>query len=133
MTEGTVGVIVDPTFGERLRDLPAEMPVWVRDTPINRDFVKQCRLPSVEARAVRSITSFVSRADASPEQACIGILQAVDMHHNQWAQQPPYSAVAVFGTHPTAPLRAALADYGLVVVDECDTHFVARKAPGGEE
>jgi hypothetical protein len=32
----TVHVIVDPVFGERLRELPVGEPVWIAETKINR-------------------------------------------------------------------------------------------------
>jgi hypothetical protein len=32
----TVHVIVDPEFGERLREIPTGEPVWIADTEVNR-------------------------------------------------------------------------------------------------
>ncbi len=128
----TVAIVVDPAFGERIRALAPEMPVWVVDTPVNRAAAQRFRPNGPDHGARRDITTFIARAGESPEDACMGILPTVDLHHNDLSQSSPYSAVEVFGASPTLELRAALEKLGLVVVEESGSYFVARQRGRGD-
>lgn len=91
----TVAIVVDPAFGDQVRALPHEMPVWIVDTPTNRDVARRFWPNGPESGTRSSVSTFVSAAGESPEAACVRILPTVDMHHNELAPCPPYSAVQV--------------------------------------
>jgi hypothetical protein len=122
----TVAIVVDPAFGDQIRDLPPQMPVWVLDTPINRQAAHRFWPDGAEASSGRNITTFIG-GDESAEDSCIRILPTVDTHHNALAQKPPYSAIEVFGARLTTELRRALEEYGFLVVQADDSHFIARE------
>jgi hypothetical protein len=128
---GTVSVVVDCCFGERLVELVSSgNPLWVLDTADNRLFLEDLRPPNEPPRAQGGVTTFTASSTESPEQAFIRILPAVDMHHNDLAGDPPYSAVEVFGAQATEAVREALRDFDLSIVEEADSHFRA-EAKGG--
>ena len=127
----TVVIVVDPAFGERIRALAPEIPVWVVDTPVNRAAAQRFWPNGPEHGTRVDITTFIARAGESPERVCMGVLPTVDLHHNELSQSPPYSAVEVHGASPTPELQAALEELGLVVVEKCGAHFVARRRESG--
>jgi hypothetical protein len=127
-----VGIVVDLAFGERFQGLPAEMPIWVIDTVANRGAMTECRSGGASVGS-RSITTFVSLPNETPEEACERILSAVDTHHNALSQNPAYLGIEVFGARPTAALRQALGAYGLTVVEETEVRFVAQRPGWAQE
>ena len=100
--------------------------------PTNRIAVESHRTTSVETRLY--ITTFRVREGDDPEQVLIRVLPAVDRHHNELAQDPPYSVVSVFGTTATDEVRVALSEYGFVVSEQSCAHFLAKlRQEAGEQ
>jgi len=124
----TVGLVVDPEYGERLGALAARMPVWIADTPTNRRAAEALRrgapadLSHAEAGAV---TTFRVAAEDSAAARVLGILGMVDLHHGAYSHVPPYGALEVIGAEPTPELRAALAEYGLTELEPRAGGFLA--------
>ena len=104
--EGLVYIVVDPSFGDRLQVLAGQA-VWIADTPGNRAAVTQVRASGA------SVTTFKVREGDSAESWCEAIVGVVDLHHGQYSQVPPYSAVQVIGASPESDLVALFAEYGL--------------------
>jgi hypothetical protein len=49
----------------------------------------------------------------------------VDGHHNEFAGDPTYTALEVFGTTVTSLVRRALKEFDFKVVEEDGSHFRA--------
>jgi hypothetical protein len=111
-----VAVVVDPAFGERLRELPPGVPVWVADTPANRAAAQRLWRGRRERTHLDGVTTFEVEPGRTPAEWCAAVLGQVDLHHGEYSHAPPYAAVEVIGAEPTAELRAALAQYGLTEV-----------------
>jgi hypothetical protein len=107
-----VAIVVDPDFGG-LAELAARVHVWIWATDANRRAVDTYRRghsssgPSLE----RSVTAF--RGQETPEDSFLGILGTVDLHHGEYSHVPPWDGLEVHGVPVTAPVRAALAEYGV--------------------
>ena len=122
----TVGIVVDPSFGERLANLAAEMPVWIADTPGNRVAVE--RQWRVTPRPWHlGVTTFKVNADGASELWCADILSDVDLHHGLDSQDPPYSVVEVFGTLLTEKLATEFNSLGFATFEERHDGFRARR------
>ena len=119
-----VGLVVNPDFGDRIREMAARVPVWVLDTPMNRKAVLALRASGVAGSA--SVTTFQSAAE-NPEDACIQILPAIDLHHGKQSQDPPYLAVEVIGARPTEALRQALQGLALTIIAPHEDGFMASR------
>lgn len=118
-----VHVIVAPEYGERLRDLPGDEAIWVADTATNHPVIK-----SIWAtHSVDRITSFQVPADKTPEDWLLGVLDSVDVHHNEYSQTPPYSTLRVTGTVLTPRIRVKLESYQFVEFEDSPEGFVAYK------
>jgi hypothetical protein len=130
--QGTVAIVVDCCFGERLVELVSSgTPVWVLDTADNRLFLEDHDPSGQPPPGPGRVTTFTASFKESPEEAFIRILPAVDLHHNELAGDPPYSAVEVFGVGATEAVREALGNFDLTVVEEAVSHFRAEVRPQG--
>jgi len=75
----------------------------------------------------RSISTFVDGPSDSAEDLLIGLLPTIDLHHGEYSQDPPYSAMQVFGVTATRQIREALEEYNLVVANETPHEFSATR------
>src|SRR5260221_256515 len=73
------------------------------------------------------ITSFKVAPDKTPEDWLLDILDAVELHHGEHSQSPPYSVLRVVGTPLSPRLREELGEYGFVRFEDSADGFVAHK------
>jgi hypothetical protein len=121
-TDAVVAVVLDPAFGDRLREVAARCPVWIVPSPENRRVVEELwqeRKGSPEAPMVTIWTVAPS--------GWLGILENIEVHHGEWSQIPPVNGLEVFGATPNDEIRRALREYGYQVVEERDGGFTARR------
>jgi hypothetical protein len=104
-SEYTVGIVVDPTFGERIHTLAPKMPLWIVDTPINRAAAESHWRQQPED----SVTTFKVNPGASPEDWCAGVLGTVIEHHGDYSHDPPVSSLEIIGAQPVGSLVATFA------------------------
>lgn len=126
-----VHVIVDPEYGERLRELPEGEAAWVADTLTNNLVIKSIRATrSVEPNPgyLAGITSFEVPADKASEDWLLGVLAPVEDHHGEYSQTPPYSSLRVIGTVLTPRIRERLESYDFVKFDDFPEGFIAHKS-----
>lgn len=127
----TVGLVVDPEFGDRLAPLASRLHAWVAATPSNRAVVERVRAADPEYGLERGVTVFGVDETAGPEQWCAAILRAIDDHHGPYAHDPPYDAIEVHGVAPTATLRATFAEWDLPEIEAFPGGFRASSRPAG--
>ena len=128
-----VHVIVDPDYGERLRDLPAGEAAWVADTPTNNPVIESIRAThSVQSYPgyLTGITSFTVSTDKTPEDWLLGVLDPVEVHHCGYSQTPPYSTLRVIGTPLTPRIREQFESYDFDKFEDLPEGFVAHKSAG---
>jgi len=128
-----VHVIVDPDYGERLRDLPGDEAAWVADTSTNHPVIQSIRATqSVEPYSgyLTGITSFKVDAGETPEDWLLGVLDPVEVHHNAYSQTPPYTILRVIGTVLTPRIRERLESDDFVKFEDLPEGFVAHKLAG---
>lgn len=130
MAPYTVALVVDPAFGERLKDVASRVHTWVVGTPANQAIARDVwssapkpSRPSIET----GITTFDPGRASSPEEWCIGVLDAVDLHHNEYSHDPAYSVLEVYGLNFQDRLRAPFAEFGFTVFENTDYGFRATK------
>ena len=120
-----VHVVVDPAFGQRLADLPADEPVWVVASPINEPVIRQLWQQRPTKSHLDGITLFQSHG--SPEDALLGNLGTIDLHHGEYSAQPPYSLLEVVGCQPSEEVRSALAELGFSITATSPQGFSAQR------
>jgi len=107
-----VTLIFDPSFGDRLAELPSGAPVWIVESLVNCAAVQRAWATQPSSAHLDGVTIF--RGEENDAVAsCKGILSEIELHHGTNSRQPPYSGIEVIGVELTSELKEALAEYGL--------------------
>jgi hypothetical protein len=105
-------VIVEPSFGERLTLLPANVQVWIVDTPINTPVVHRLWKERRADNEQNGITTFKVFPGKSREENFLSNLSTIDLHHGHYSNDPPYAQIEVIGASLSDQIKAALSEYG---------------------
>ncbi len=100
-------VVLDPDFGDRLRRVRPDQPIWIVESECNTPVVKALWAIPVGERRLTDITSFTPKARA-PEQEFLKQFDTIDLHHGAYASRTPYTTLTVVGARPTEAIRSAL-------------------------
>jgi hypothetical protein len=122
-----VHVVVDPHYGERIRDLPAGEPAWVADSPDNHPVIQAMWQERRTLDQFTGITSFKCDPNDKPDDSLISILSAVDLHHGEYSHKPPYSVLNVIGTSWSEAIQEKLDQYGFAAHEDTAGGFIARR------
>jgi hypothetical protein len=122
-----VHVVVDPHYGQRIRNLPFGEPAWIVDSADNHPVIQALWKergicdesagptpskydPNAEPNEFTGITSFKYDPDAGPESWLMSILAVIDEHH--YYHDPPYSLLDIVGTSWSEVIQAELDRFG---------------------
>ncbi len=122
-----VHLIVDADYGEQLRSLPQDEDSWVADTSTNQPVIKSIWAARPADAPLVGITSFKVAPDKTPEDWLLDILDAVELHHGEHSQSPPYSVLRVVGAPLSPRLRRELGECGFVRFEDSSDGFLAHK------
>ncbi len=123
----TVHVVVDPEFGERLREIPLGEPVWIADTEVNRPAYEAVgRERNPESHLV-GLSSFKVERAARPEDWLISELAEIELHHGEYSHDPPWSRINVIGAKWTERIQKELARFGFTAHRATREGFEATK------
>jgi hypothetical protein len=111
-TPYSVSIVLDRSYGPFLRELLKGGPVWVVDSPANRDCAQQLWSEFPAHNHLDGITVFKSGEGRSPEQILIDNMETIDLHHGIYSANPPYTVVRVVGSTLTPQVKQTLASFG---------------------
>src|SRR5262245_45076505 len=120
-----VAIILDPLFGERLRQVAERNDLWTVPSPVNREVVQDLWAQDKAGRGGHTVTMW-SHPPIAPED-WLGMLEEIELHHGEYSHNPPVSVLEVFGSKPTHEARAALGEYGYLDVVETVDGFRAKR------
>jgi len=107
-----VHVVVDPAYGERIRVLPTDEPVWVIDSAGNHSVIRSIWEERDGRKVLGGITSFTFDPAAGPEDWLIAELAVIDLHHGELSHDPPYSVLNVIGAKWSDRIQRELGGLG---------------------
>jgi hypothetical protein len=107
-----VFVVLDGEYGTRLSQLVVKGPIWVLDTPINRAVAQSFWNAFPDRDHLDGITVFTSKNSVSTEETLLCEIDTIDMHHNAYSADPPYTVLEIIGTPLTAKIESELSRYG---------------------
>jgi hypothetical protein len=107
-----VSVVVDREYGSRLRGLLEAGPVWVVDSPVNRDSAENLWTEFRSLNHLEGVTIFKAENDISPAQMLIDEMPTIDLHHRDYSADPPYTVIRVVGCEPNPEVRETLEEFG---------------------
>ena len=114
-----VSLVVDSNYAERLHSLATDA-LWLLDSPANRTAAEV----SWQVNPAFSVTTFKSSA-SSPNAACLGILNMIDLHHGQ--PSGGYSVLEVVGASLDEELNSAISELGFSKFESTAEGFRARR------
>lgn len=120
-----VSIVVDPGFGSKLGQLVKLGAVWIIDTPNNQDAIRDHWANHPQESHVTGVTSFSANGTRSAEEALLGEIDAVDLHHGEYSSDLPYRILNVVGTELTPRVESVLREYGFSAFERTDQGFTA--------
>jgi hypothetical protein len=118
-------VVLDPDFGDRLRDIPLGQPAWVIMSAANEPVVRSLWTTQSAPDHLTGITGLRSDSDLCAEDRFLDELYVIDLHHGPYSTNTPYTELEVVGVDLTATIRAALAHFGFNQFTQARNGFVA--------
>jgi len=122
-----VHVVVDPEYGERLRDLPVGEPVWVVDSERNHPVIRALWREHEGLDESAGITSFTFNRGGTCEDWLVAELSTIDLHHGEFSHDPPYSVLNVIGVGWSRAIQEELDRFGFGGHEATGDGFVARR------
>ncbi|MBN9682351.1 MULTISPECIES: hypothetical protein [unclassified Corallococcus] len=131
-----VGIVVDPGFGDRVAELARVFHVWVvesrENTPVIQGIWKSGLVEAAADPLAVGVTSFATFEGESLEEMCARIADDVNVHHGEFAHDPPWSEIEVFGGKLTSILRHVFEELGATAFTPTQEGFVCRRSlPSG--
>jgi len=121
----SVSIVLDRSYGPRLRELLKSGPVWAVDSPANRDCAQELWAEFPIRDHLDGITIFKSADGRSPEEVLIDEVGTVDEHHGIYSADPAYTVILVVGSALTSEVRQVLAGLGFDTFTVNDDGFRA--------
>ena len=130
----SVSIVLDRSYGSRMRELIRAGPVWGVESPANREFTQQLWTESPTDSHLEGVTLFRASENRAPEQMLIDWMDTIDLHHGVYSANPPYTAIRVVGSMLTPEAREVLGTFGFNSFTETDEGFYAvRPVPASLE
>ena len=107
-----VFVVLDGEYGTRLSELIMKGPIWIVDTPTNRAAAEIFWAASLDRKQSDGVTLFKSKNIGFPETILLANLYTIDLHHNSYSADPPYTVLEVIGTSLSEKIKTELSEYG---------------------
>ncbi len=108
----SVFVVLDGEYGTRLAELIVKGPVWIVDTPTNRAAAQSFWNAFPDRDHLDGVTVFKPKGNGSTEATFISEIDTIDMHHNAYSADPPYTVLEVIGTSLSEKVKTELSEYG---------------------
>ena len=132
-----VGLILDRNFGPRIDGLAQTFHVWVVESPTNKPFIQrfwQSGQSDIHSDPLElGITSFGAYEDEPPEATCARLAADLDEHHGDFAREPPWSEIEVFGARLNPLSRQAFEEIGATSFEPTRDGFICRRDLAGRE
>ena len=120
-------VVLDPNFGDRLRDAWRGQPVWITMSPANAPEVQALWANTPSPNHLTGITGFAHEEGVAAEDRLLAELSTIDIHHGPYSTNTPYSVLTVIGAQLTEPVRAALSELGFSTFQQRPDGFAAAR------
>ena len=122
-----VHLVLEESFGHRLFDLPEREPVWITDTPGNREAVEERWKSPNSEDYLHGVTTYRPAVPERPAEEIIRLLPTIEEHHGEFAHDPPYDALKIHGFSDNQAIDAALREYGFAFHEKGEDYCEFRR------
>jgi hypothetical protein len=121
MASTRVALVLDPDYGERLRELATQMAVRIIDSPTNKAVARELweRNPNAE----HMITTF-KEPSVRAETCSEGLMENIELHHGHHSQTPALRELEVVGLKLTPTVQKVLTDFGFAFKERTIAAFL---------
>jgi len=127
--EYRVVLIVDRNFGDKLREIPPQTPVWIVATSTNTPEARERWAQFPNATQFDGITSF---NDIPPDLLAEVTIDNIELHHGALSHDPPMSTLEIIGCVQSLPLMRTLESLGFSLASETEAQLRFERGPGKE-
>lgn len=127
MREHTVRLVLDTVAGTKLGSISERGPTWAIHSSVNRAACEDLWQAAKNKGISLDLTIFTHPANVTSVQEWESLLDHLEMHFGEYAQDPPMDSIEVLGAGISLEARTALSRCGFDVVLETPDGFVAEQ------
>ena len=124
-----VAVVVDPQFGERLRQLAERVDMWAVPSPINTPVVQDIWTANRKRESTQQLTMWSHTFDLEAADDWLTMFEDIELHHGHYSHDPPVSVLEIYGAEPTSVAIRACRALGYDYVETTSYGFRAVRPP----
>ncbi len=128
-----IHVVVDPHYGESIRDLPPDETVWIVDSTENQPVIKKLWAEKKSADHLTGITLFKGDPARTPEDWLISELDVIELHHGEFSREPPYTVLNVVGVTWSERIQEQFSKLGFDQHEITKSGFTATRESGQQD
>lgn len=114
----TVALVLDPEYGENLKNIAARASVWVIDSPANKCFAQS--IWAMCPNSDHTVTTFIKKGVF--DDSCLeDLMDNVELHH------PRFRTLEILGLAPTTEVRRVLKEFGFDIRNETRNGLLATR------
>lgn len=121
-----VTLILDPDYANRLKPICKDMPVWIVDSSENLCAINQLRANNSYCDV--QITNFPLKEGESLSHACERIIESLDQHYNEYAEDGGYVELEVIGVTLNEVSTQHFLELDFTKFVQTDNGFIAYKS-----
>jgi hypothetical protein len=121
----TVILVLARNYGAELSRVPMDGHVWLIESPANREAAASYRALQPESNVETGVTTFTVADDDTGSEACLKILETIDLHHGEYSSDPPYAVLEIVGAPLSRPVKKAIEALGFIRFESTDIGFRA--------
>lgn len=121
-----ITLILDPGYGSKLKPICRDMPVWIVESLENLCAINQLRANSSYHDV--QITNFSLKKGESLSHACERIIESLDQHYNEYAEDGGYVELDVIGVALDEVSMQPFFELGFTKFVQTDDGFIAYKS-----
>lgn len=121
-----ITLILDPDYGSKLKLICRDMPVWIVESLENLCAINQLRANNSYYDV--QITNFSLKEGESLSHACERIIESLDQHYNEYAEDGGYVELDVIGVSLDKVSMQPFFELGFTKFVQTDDGFIAYKS-----
>jgi hypothetical protein len=117
--------VLDRNYGAALSRVPMDGHVWLIESPANREAAASYRALQPESNVEIGVTTFKAGDEDTGSEACLKILETIDLHHGEYSSDPPYAVLEIVGAPLSRSVKKAIEALGFSKFESTGRGFTA--------
>ena len=118
-------LVLDRNYGAELSRVPLDAHVWLIESAANREAASSYRALHPESNVETGVTTFTVADDDTGSEACLKILETIDLHHGEYSSDPAYTVLEIVGAPLSRSVKKAIEALGFTRFESTENGFRA--------